>query len=70
MNAYAAFNKIVRLSSANSDGAGILVDITGAGGGSGGGGYISLFGNEVHATVPAPASNTQPCPCFNGLSER
>jgi hypothetical protein len=48
LNAYAAFNKLVRTASADSDGAGIFVDIAGAG--SGGAGFVSLFGNEVRGS--------------------
>lgn len=46
MNAYAAFNTLVRADAANSDGAAIFVDVTGLGG-TAGAGYFAAFGNEV-----------------------
>jgi hypothetical protein len=46
MNAYAAFNTLVRADGANSDGAAIFVDVTGLAG-TAGGGYFAAFGNDV-----------------------
>jgi hypothetical protein len=46
MNAYAAFNTLVRADHANSDGAAIFVDVAGVAG-TPGGGYFAAFGNEV-----------------------
>jgi len=46
MNAYAAFNTLVRADGSNSDGAAIFVDVAGFAG-TPGGGYFAAFGNEV-----------------------
>ena len=46
MNAYVAFNTLVRADSANGDGAAIFVDVKGLGSAPGGG-YFAAFGNEV-----------------------
>jgi hypothetical protein len=46
MNAYAAFNTLVRSDPGDSDGAAIFVDVAGFAG-TPGGGYFAAFGNEV-----------------------
>jgi hypothetical protein len=46
MNAYAAFNTLVRADASNGDGAAIFVDVAGLAG-TAGGGYFAAFGNEV-----------------------
>ena len=46
MNAYAAFNTLIRTETGTGDGAGIFVDVT-AFAGTPGGGWFAAFGNEV-----------------------
>ena len=54
MNAYAAFNTLVRADHGNSDGAAIFVDVAGLAG-TPGGGYFAAFGNEVRGAFDRSA---------------
>ena len=54
MNAYAAFNTLLRADTTGSDGAAIFVNVTGFGG-TPGAGYFAAFGNEVRGAFDRSA---------------